>query len=161
LPVLSDGSQPITLPEDARDITISSDGFITAQTGTSTSRAQLGKVGMVRFADSSLLVPTSNGLLATEQEAEAATQRFRRRGSTINLPNSKPTLATEEPTPAEQSQLQSQLVQGALETSNVNPVTEMTDLIRIQRAYEQATNLIGQENTRIEDMFDKITQSMS
>ncbi|MBY0416319.1 MAG: flagellar basal-body rod protein FlgG [Bdellovibrionales bacterium] len=36
-----------------------------------------------------------------------------------------------------------QLMQGALEASNVSPMTEMTDLIRAQRAYEMNSKVMG------------------
>jgi flagellar basal-body rod protein FlgF len=125
-PVLSDGGQAITLPDDARDITISGDGFITAQTGTSTSRAQLGKLGIVKFDNDEAVTPASNGLLTT----------------------------TQTPGPVGGSPI----VQGAIEDSNVKPVLEITDLIRIQRAYEQASNLVGQENGRLSNAIDKLSQ---
>ena len=35
------------------------------------------------------------------------------------------------------------IMQGALETSNVSPMTEMTDLIRAQRAYEMNSKVMG------------------
>jgi flagellar basal-body rod protein FlgF len=128
-PVLDDGGQAITLPDDARDITVSGDGFITLQTGTSTSRAQLGKLGIVKFDDDEAVTPTSNGLLTT----------------------------TQAPSPVEGNPI----IQGAIEDSNVKPVLEITDLIRIQRAYEQATNLLGQENSRLSNAIDKLSQSSS
>jgi flagellar basal-body rod protein FlgG len=34
-------------------------------------------------------------------------------------------------------------MQGALEASNVSPMTEMTDLIRAQRAYEMNSKVMG------------------
>ena len=126
MPLLNDGGQPITLPEEASDITIAGDGFITAQVGNATSRAQLGKVGIVDFDNDAALTPTHSGLFATTQ-----------------APN--PVLGN------------NTLVQGAIESSNVKPVLEMTDLIRVQRAYEQATNLIGMDNTRMMDAIDKLS----
>lgn len=129
LPVLSDGGQPITLPSDASDVTISGDGFITAQTGTGTSRSQLGKIGVVKFDNDEAVTSTSGGLLTTTQTPTAVT------GNAI--------------------------VQGAIEDSNVKPVLEMTDLIRIQRAYEQATNMVGQEDTRLSNAIDKLSQVSS
>jgi flagellar basal-body rod protein FlgF len=42
----------------------------------------------------------------------------------------------------------SAIVQGALEQSNVQPILEMTDMIRIQRSYEQASNMISQDDSR-------------
>lgn len=127
LPVLSDGGQPLTLPEDARDITISGDGTVTAQTGTATSRAQLGKIGVVKFDNDEALSPTNGSLLTT----------------------------TQTPTPV----VGNPIVQGAVENSNVSPVAEITNLIRIQRAYEQASNLAGQENARLSTAIDKLSQT--
>ncbi len=125
LPVLSDGGQAILLPEDARDITISGDGTITCQTGTATSRAQLGRLGVVQFANEQAVVPTNANLMTT----------------------------TQLPTPVEGSPI----VQGAVEDSNVRPVTEITDLIRIQRAYEQASNMLSGEASRISNAIDKLS----
>ncbi len=127
LPVLSDGGQPLTLPEDARNITISGDGTVTAQTGTATSRAQLGKLGVVKFDNDMALSPINGSLLATNQIPVPVT------GNAI--------------------------VQGSIESSNVNPVAEITNLIRIQRAYEQATNLAAQENGRLTTAIDKLSQT--
>jgi flagellar basal-body rod protein FlgF len=126
-PLLSDGGQPITLPEDARDITISGDGTVTGKTGNATSRAQLGKIAVVSFENDEVLTPTSGSLLTT----------------------------TQLPTPVAGNAI----VQGAVEDSNVKPVTEITDLIRIQRAYEQASNMIGQENQRLANAIDKLSQT--
>ena len=38
--------------------------------------------------------------------------------------------------------------QGAIEQSNVQPVTEITDMIQIMRSYEMAANMISNENER-------------
>ena len=127
LPVLSDAGQPIALPEGSTDLTISGDGFITAQVGTGSSRAQLGKIGVVKFDNEQLVISQGKSLLTTTQTPIPVT------GNAI--------------------------VQGATETSNVQPVTEITDLIRIQRAYEQATNLIGDQNTKLSAAIDKLSQT--
>ena len=126
LPVLSDGGAPITLPNDARDITVSGDGFITAQVGTGSARAQLGKIGVVKFENDQAVTPAGNNLYTTSQT----------------------------PTPVTGNAI----VQGAIEQSNVTPVTELTDLIKIQRAYEQAATLISNENTRLSSAIDKLSQ---
>lgn len=125
-PVLSDGGQPITLPDDARDITVAGDGFITAQSGTGALRAQLGKIGVVTFANDEQVVPAGNGLLTTTQT---------------------PTPSTGTP-----------IVQGSIENSNVNPIMEITDLIQIQRAYEQASNIAGDENSRLTNAINILSQ---
>lgn len=41
------------------------------------------------------------------------------------------------------------VLQGMLESSNVQPITEMTHLIGVQRAYDQARSLIDKEDERI------------
>ena len=101
--------------------------FITAQVGTGSSRAQLGKIGVVKFDNEQLVISQGKSLLTTTQTPIPVT------GNAI--------------------------VQGATETSNVQPVTEITDLIRIQRAYEQATNLIGDQNTKLSAAIDKLSQT--
>ncbi len=126
-PVLSDGGQPIVLPDDATNITIAGDGFVTAQSGTGALRAQLGKINVVTFADDEQVVPAGNGLLTT----------------------------TQTPTPT----LDNPLVQGSIENSNVNAVSEITDLIQIQRAYEQATNIVGNENSRLTNAINTLSQT--
>jgi flagellar basal-body rod protein FlgF len=51
------------------------------------------------------------------------------------------------------------IVQGSLESSNVKPVVEMTDLIKIQRSYEQTSNLISQENTRLSNAINILSKT--
>jgi flagellar basal-body rod protein FlgF len=51
------------------------------------------------------------------------------------------------------------MVQGSLEQSNVSAIDEMTQLIRIQRAYEQAANLINQENTRLNTAMSVLSKT--
>ncbi len=59
------------------------------------------------------------------------------------------------PAPAENSGI----VQGALEQSNVEPVVEMTQMIQIMRSYEQAVNLLGQENSRIDNALSTLSKT--
>ena len=53
----------------------------------------------------------------------------------------------------------SSVIQGSIEQSNVSPVTEMTEMIRIMRTYEQTSNLIGQENQRQDDAINKLSKT--
>jgi flagellar basal-body rod protein FlgF len=62
---------------------------------------------------------------------------------------------SQDPTPADTSSI----VQGALEQSNVQPVVEITQMIQIMRSYEQTVNLIGQENSRIDDALNKLSKT--
>jgi flagellar basal-body rod protein FlgF len=58
-----------------------------------------------------------------------------------------------------QADEESSVMQGALEQSNVSAVTEITQMIEIMRSYEQTVNLIGQENTRIDDAIAKLSKT--
>ena len=51
------------------------------------------------------------------------------------------------------------IVQGAIEQSNVQPVIEMTQMIKIMRAYEQTATLIRQENRRLEDAINTLART--
>ena len=48
------------------------------------------------------------------------------------------------------------VVQGFLESSNVNPVQELTDLIEAQRAYERGRAMVDSEHERIRQMIEKL-----
>jgi flagellar basal-body rod protein FlgG len=48
------------------------------------------------------------------------------------------------------------IIQGFLETSNVNPVTELTNLIRAQRVYEMTSRVIS----KTDEMLQSLTQSV-
>ena len=127
LPVLDSSGQPITLPADARDITVSSDGFVTVQSGIGSNRTQLAQIGLVTFADDGQVASAGHGLLTT----------------------------TQTPTPSTDGSI----VQGAIENSNVNSIKEITDLIQIQRAYEQSTNMIGNDNARLDNAINILSQT--
>ena len=51
------------------------------------------------------------------------------------------------------------IVEGSLEQSNVQPINEMTDMIKIQRAYEQTANLISQENQRLDNALTVLSRT--
>lgn len=55
----------------------------------------------------------------------------------------------------------SAIKQGSLEQSNVEPVTEITNMIRIMRAYEQTSNMISKENERANDAIARLVKSPS
>lgn len=50
----------------------------------------------------------------------------------------------------------SQILQGYLEQSNVSPVIEMTRLVDIQRAYERAVKLMGEENDLTKQLIQRL-----
>ncbi|HEU0118797.1 MAG TPA: flagellar basal-body rod protein FlgF [Alphaproteobacteria bacterium] len=115
--VLDDNGQAIVVPDTSTQLNISGDGFVTARVDNGANLSQLGKIGIVKFANEQQVIPEGGGLYNTTQVSA----------------------------PAEDSAI----MQGTLEQSNVSPVMEMTQMIQIQRAYEQVSNLISQENTRL------------
>ena len=49
-----------------------------------------------------------------------------------------------------------EVIQGAIESSNVQPVAEVTRLMEVQRAYERANNLIDNEDKLLRDMLRRL-----
>jgi flagellar basal-body rod protein FlgF len=49
-----------------------------------------------------------------------------------------------------------QVLQGFLEGSNVNPMTEMTRLIEVQRAYERGSRMMNTEDERIKTVIQTL-----
>ncbi|NCC03562.1 MAG: flagellar basal-body rod protein FlgF [Proteobacteria bacterium] len=71
--VLGDGNQAITLPSDAQDILIGSDGTITAKSGSGTGVTQVGKISVMKFAEEQALVPVGDNLYTTDEVPEVST----------------------------------------------------------------------------------------
>jgi flagellar hook-basal body protein len=70
--VLGDGDQAITLPLDAREILIGPDGTITAQSGSSTSVTQVGKLAIVKFQNEQAMTLVGGNLYSTTEAPEPA-----------------------------------------------------------------------------------------
>ncbi|MEP2830629.1 flagellar basal-body rod protein FlgG [Parvibaculum sp.] len=108
----------ITVPQEATDITISRDGQVQVSLPGQTDAQIVGQVELAAFANDAGLDPLGNNLFV-ETAASGA-----------------PTIGT----PA--SDGIGSVLQGFLETSNVNSVTEITSLITAQRAYEMNAKVI-------------------
>lgn len=54
--------------------------------------------------------------------------------------------------------VESRVMQGMLEGSNVNPITEMTRMIEVSRAYQSTQRLLMAEHERQRTMIQKMTQ---
>jgi flagellar basal-body rod protein FlgG len=118
----------VTVPRDANSITIAANGLVSAGTGGS-APVEIGRIELARFLN-------PNGLLAI---GENQYQETAASGEAITgLP---------------QEEGFGTLVQGALESSNVEIVQEMTDMIAAQRAYEINAKAIkaGEEMMRATD----------
>jgi flagellar basal-body rod protein FlgG len=101
----------VTVPSDATGVTISANGIVSATTGAG-DPVEIGRIELARFLN-------PNGLLSLGENQYAATSASG--DPIVGLP---------------QDEGFGRLMQGALESSNVEIVQEMTDMIAAQRAYE-------------------------
>jgi len=108
-PVLDEGGGEIVLDPEKGPVTIASDGTVSQGT------ERVGKVGVVRFEDRSVLEKDGDNLYR-------------------NTSNLQPQAAPE-----------ARVRQGMLESSNVRPIVEITRMMEVTRAYEQMTNLVQSE----------------
>lgn len=118
--LLSDGGSPITLQPQGGELSISADGLV------SQGDTQLGRIGVVKFADSSKLLPTGSGYFAAPPAAQ--------------------------PSPVEKPMV----LQGYLESSNVSPLREMVSLIQIARAYESNQKLITSRDQTLAKVLETL-----
>ena len=109
----------ITIPQDANSLSISADGIVQAYIGTDSTPTQLGQIQMYRFVNKEGLEAIGDNNFV-ETAASGAAQG--------GVPNTDGMGA---------------LLQGYLESANVNPVTEIADLIAAQRAYEMNARVIA------------------
>ena len=119
----------ITIPENANQISISADGTVQAFIGTDTTPTQLGQLQLYRFVNKEGLESVGDNNFV-ETAASGAAQ--------AGTPNTDG---------------MGHLMQGYLEEANVNPVTEIADLIAAQRPYEM--------NARVVTGADEMLQSVS
>lgn len=130
-PVLQDNGQPITVPNDTQ-ITIAADGTVYSPT------LENGVVSSGRTAPL--------GRIGMVQFADE--QRMQDAGSGRFTTDQAPLPATD-----------ARMIQGALETSNVQPVLEVTRMLEIMRKYELLGKLIDAENERQRAASTKIVQN--
>jgi flagellar basal-body rod protein FlgG len=109
----------ITIPQDAASITIGRDGTVTVELAGGGGAVQVGQLQLNRFVNNSGLQPIGRNLYA---QTNSSGQPI------ISIPGNQGT---------------GSLMQGALESSNVNVVEEMVNMIETQRAYEINSNAIA------------------
>jgi len=112
-PVLDAGGSPITLNAQGSAPQIGLDGVVTQSIPGQPQAAVIGKIGVVNFDSLGGLTKSGDGLYQNTTNAQ--------------------------PTPASASVVH----QGMLESSNVQPIIQVTDLIRISRAYESVSQLMS------------------
>jgi flagellar basal-body rod protein FlgF len=112
-PVLDSSGSPISLNPQGSAPTIGGDGTITQTLPGQTGSQSVGKVGVVSFDDMSSLTKEGDGLYS----------------NTTNAPGQPVTGQV--------------LRQGMLESSNVQPIIQVTDMIRISRAYDMIAQMMN------------------
>ncbi len=121
----------ITVPSDAIEITINSSGEVLATIDGSTTPSNVGQLSLATFANQAGLQALGDNLL---RETAAS-------GSpTTGTPGSAG---------------YGSILQGFLETSNVNMVSEITSLITAQRAYEMNSKVVAASD----EMFSTLIQT--
>ncbi|WP_034993934.1 flagellar basal-body rod protein FlgG [Beijerinckia mobilis] len=108
----------LTIPTDATDISINQSGVVSVTRSGQTTAQQIGQMTLTTFANEAGLTPLGSNLY---RQTEAS-------GTPVTGTPGDPGFAT--------------INQGYLETSNVDPVKEITDLISAQRAYEMNSKVI-------------------
>jgi flagellar basal-body rod protein FlgG len=116
----------IKIPSDATGITISSSGIVSATRGQSTNPEELGRIELARFSNPAGLQSQGENLyVATAASGEAVTGFPQEDGF-------------------------GRTVQGAVESSNVEIVQEMVDMITAMRAYEINSKAIKNSEEMLE-----------
>ena len=125
-------SPAITIPVNAQSVTVGADGTVSVTTVGSTKPTTVGQIQLASFINVQGLQPTGNNLL-TESASSGAPQVGTPGTSGLGTLNS-----------------------GSLETSNVNTVTELVNMIQCQRAYEMNSKAI----TTTDQMLQYLTQNI-
>jgi flagellar basal-body rod protein FlgG len=121
----------ITIPAGTQSVTIGADGSVTAVSAANKTTT-IGQIQLADFINEEGLQPTGNNLLV-ESAASGSPQ--------VGTPGTNG-LGT--------------VAQGSLETSNVNTVTELVNMIECQRAYEMNSKAI----TTVDQMLQYLTTNM-
>ncbi len=122
----------ITIPVGTQSLTIGNDGVVTALSATNKS-TQIGQVQLADFINEQGMQPIGNNLLlesAASGPPQAGTPGINGLGT---------------------------VQQGTLETSNVNTVTELVNMIECQRAYEMNSKAI----TTTDQMLQYLTTNLA
>jgi flagellar basal-body rod protein FlgG len=126
-------SPAITIPITAQSVTIGTDGTVSVTTAGSAKATTVGQIQLANFINVEGLQPSGNNLLV--ESASSGAPQVGTAGT-----NGLGTLQ-----------------QGSLETSNVNTVTELVNMITCQRAYEMNSKAI----TTTDEMLQYLTTNLS
>jgi flagellar basal-body rod protein FlgG len=134
--IVTSGGMPIepaiTLPENTLTVTIGSDGTVSAQVAGDDAPTQVGQIELVDFVNPAGLNPIGENL-------------FRETAASGTPQSGTPGLDG-----------LGVLVQGTVESSNVNVVEELVNMIETQRAYEMSSKSIA----TADEMLRFVTQNL-
>ena len=122
----------IAIPAEATKINVSSDGIVSVQVPGQVDAEEVGQLQLADFANPTGLQPIGQNLL-------------------LETPASGPAIVENPFTNGF-----GKIVQGALESSNVNVVQELVDMIETQRAYEVNSKAIS----GVDDMLRFVNQNL-
>jgi flagellar basal-body rod protein FlgG len=118
----------ITVPADASQVSIGVDGMVTAMLAGNTEPEELGQIQLARFVNPAGLTSVGGNIFvqsAASGEPSVGNPNEDGRGS---------------------------LLQGALEQSNSEAITELVSLIRTQRAFEMNSQMIQATNETLQQV---------
>lgn len=122
----------ITIPNNATEVSVNETGQVFARIGNAATLTQLGQLTLATFVNDAGLTPLGGNLYRETQASGAAV---------VGVPGD-PGFA--------------KIHQGYLESSNVDPVREITELISAQRSYEMNSKVIQ----AADDMFGTVTKGI-
>ena len=122
----------IVVPPDAQTITVGVDGIVSAQLPGQADPATIGAIQLADFINPAGLEPIGDN-------------QFRESGASGAPQIGMPALTG-----------LGSLVQGALETSNVNTVEEMVNMIETQRAYEMNSKAISSADQMLQTLNQRL-----
>ncbi|MDZ7753491.1 MAG: flagellar basal-body rod protein FlgG [Gammaproteobacteria bacterium] len=116
----------LTVPDEVTALTVGQDGTVTVQVAGDTAPTEIGEIQLTEFINPAGLQPIGDNLFMETASSGAPQQGV----------------------PGEDSR--GQLIQGALESSNVNTVEELVNMIEAQRAYEMNAKAISTADQMLE-----------
>ncbi|MBO1076068.1 flagellar hook basal-body protein [Roseomonas marmotae] len=126
-PVLDEGGGRILMPERFSSIEIRADGTLLAVNEGRTE--QVARIGLFQAAEPRAIRKAGDGLLEIP-EGDAR--------------------------PLDPALREARLVQGALEGSSVQPITEIASLTALQRAYDSVQRIVADDDSRIRRMIEAL-----
>jgi flagellar basal-body rod protein FlgG len=118
----------ITVPTDATAINIGADGRVYATLPTSTNPSQIGQIQLTRFVNPEGLIQIGGNM-------------YQQSGSSGDPITANPG-----------TDGMGSLVQGSVEASNVDPTTELVEMIKTQRSYELNSQAIQTANQMLQTL---------